>query len=146
VTTPRIDLGHVSLLAEIVLRGGDIHDPRARQVLQEQYARVNQRYPDLTVGLSCLFRPGASLDDLAREGSYPNGSLSIAVIQRLIDELTAIGYALALYVTPVPQYPSHHTLVITHMGIVEPTLRDEVLDALARAMTTVKNPYRKRKF
>lgn len=144
--TSTVDLSQVSLLTELVLRGGDVHDPRARQILREQYARVNRRYPDLAVGLSCLFRPGASFDALAREGSYPNARLSVTVIQRLRDELATIGCDLALYITPVPHFPDHHTIVITRVGIIEDNLRDEVLDALIRAMITVSNPYRQRAF
>src|SRR6185437_12341004 len=112
----------------------------------EQYTRVNRSYPDLSVGLSCLFRPGASFDELAHEGSYPNARLSVTVIQRLVDELSAIGCELALYITPVPRFPDHHTLVVTRAGVIEPGLRDEILDALIRAMITVGNPYRKRRF
>lgn len=109
-------------------------------------SRVNRSYPDLSVGLSCLFRPGASIDDLAREGSYPNARLSVTIVQRLQDELAAIGYELALYITPVPRFPDHHTLVVKHSGVIEATLRDEVLDALIRAMITLSNPYRQRAF
>lgn len=144
--TPTVDLSQVSLLTELVLRGGDVHDPRAREILREQYIRVNQKYPDLSVGLSCLFRPGASFDDLAQEGTYPNARLSVTVIQRLVDELREIGCELALYVTPVPRFPDHHTLVVKRLGGVETILRDEVLDALIRAMITVSNPYRQRKY
>ena len=144
--TPTVDLSQVSLLTELVLRGGDVHDPRAREILREQYIRVNQKYPDLSVGLSCLFRPGATFDALAQEGSYPNARLSVTVIQRLVDELGAIGCELALYITPVPRFPDHHTLVVTRAGVIEPGLRDEILDALIRAMITVGNPYRKRRF
>ena len=144
--TPTVDLSQVSPLIELVLRGGDVHDPRAREILREQYTRVNQKYPDLSVGLSCLFRPGASFDALAQEGSYPNARLSVTIIQRLVDELSVIGCELALYITPVPRFPDHHTLVVTRSGVIEPGLREEVLDALIRAMITVSNPYRKRRF
>ena len=71
MATPRVDLSQVSLLTEIVLRGGDFSDPRSRRSIKEQYTRPNRNYPDLQVGLSCLFRPGASLDELAREGFTP---------------------------------------------------------------------------
>jgi hypothetical protein len=146
MATPEVDFSQVSLLTELVLRGGDVHDPRAREILQEQYTRVNRSYPDLSVGLSCLFRPGASFDELAHEGSYPNARLSVTITQRLHDELAAIGCELALYITPVPRFPDHHTLVVKRLGGVETTLRDEVLDALIRAMITVSNPYRQRKY
>lgn len=93
-------------------------------------------------GLSCLFRPGATLDELARAGAYPNTKLSVAIVQRLITELLVAGYALLLYITPVQGYPDRHTLVITRDGAVEQILTDDALDALIRAMTVVDNPYR----
>lgn len=146
MTTPRVDLGQVSLLTEIVLRGGDFSNPRSRRSIQEQYIRPNRHYPDLQVGLSCLFRPGASLDELAREGLYPNLKLSVAIIERLISELATIGCEPALYRTPTPLIPDHHTLTVLHNGIVEVRLRDEVLDTLIRAMTIVNNPYLHKKY
>jgi hypothetical protein len=70
--TPTVDLRQVSVLSEIVLRGGDVTHPAARNGLKVRYARPNAHYPDVLAGLSGLFRPGASLDELAREGSYRN--------------------------------------------------------------------------
>jgi hypothetical protein len=99
----------------------------------------------VSAGFSCLFRPGASLDELAREGAYPNGKLSVAIIQRLISELAAVARELVLYVTPILGYPNHHTLVVARNGQIETTLREDVLDALIRAMTIVDNPYRHRR-
>lgn len=141
--TPIVDLRLISMLDEIVLRGGDFSDPRARESLRRQYERPNVYYADLSVGLSCLFRPGASLDELAREGSYPNAKLSVAIVERLITELASAGCQLALYITPVPRFPDHHTLVVMRDGLLEITLSDEVLDALIRAMSIVNNPYRR---
>ncbi len=83
--TPTVDLRRISMLAEIVLRGGDLTDPRSRESLRMQYEQPNNYYTDLAAGLSCLFRPGASLDELAREGSYPNARLSVAIVERLSD-------------------------------------------------------------
>jgi hypothetical protein len=65
----------------------------------------------------------------------------VAIVQRLIAELRLPGYALALYVTPVQGYPDHHTLAVMRSGVVEPTLADDALDALIRAMTIADNPY-----
>jgi hypothetical protein len=124
-----------------VLRGGDFRHPKSRASLQHQYARVNAFYPDVVAGLSCLFRPGASLDDLAREGAYLNTKISYSVIQRLRGELGMAGYELLLYVTPTRQYPDHHTLAVARGGQVEPTLADDALEALIRAMVVVDNPY-----
>jgi hypothetical protein len=141
MATPTVDWRQVSLLSEIVIRGGDFAHPAARRGLKVQYSRPNVHYSDVRAGLSCLFRPGASLDELAREGSYRNLKLSVAIVQRLSSELTTIGCELVLYVTPVAGYPDHHTLAVARSGMIELTLRDEVLDALISAMTVVDNPY-----
>ena len=106
---------------------------------------MNIHYPDVRAGLSCLFRPGASLDALAREGSFRNPKLSVTIVQRLVAELAAVGRELVLYVTPVAGYPDHHTLAVARDGALEVALRDEALDALIRSMTVVDNPYRQRR-
>lgn len=143
--TPTVDLRQVSVLSEIVVRGGNITHPAARDGVKVQYARPNVHYPDVRAGLSCLFRPGTSLDELAREGSYRNPKLSVAIVQRLMSELATIGCELVLYIiTPVAGYPDHHTLVVARSGAIEVTLRDDALDALLRAMTVVDNPYQQR--
>lgn len=134
----------VSVLSEIVLRGGDFAHPAARKGLKEQYRRVNAHYPDVRAGLSCLFRPGASLDELAREGAYRNPRISVAIIQRLIAELALNGYELVLYKTPVSGFPDHHTLAVARSGAVALVLEDDALDALIHAMTVVDNPYQQR--
>lgn len=145
MATPMVDLSQVSMLAEIVLRGGDFTDPRSRASLRLQYELPNANYADLAAGVSCLFRPGASLDELAREGSYPNARLSVAVVERRVHELAVAGRELALYITPVPRFPDHHTLIVLRNGVLETTLQDDALDALIRAMSTVNNPYRRSK-
>lgn len=145
MSTATVDVRRVSVLSEIVLRGGDIAHPAAREGLKVQYARANVHYPDVRAWLSCLFRPGASLDELAREGSFRNPKLSVAIVQHLIAELAAAGRELVLYVTPVAGYPDHHTLVVARGGVLEVALRDEALDALIRAMTVVDNPHRQRR-
>lgn len=140
-----VDLRQVSVLSEIVLRGGDIVHPAARSGLKSQYGRANVHYPDVSAGLSCLFRPGASLDELAREGSYRNPKLSVAILQRVINELAMTGCELVLYITPVAGYPNHHTLVVAQSGVIDVALQDDVLDTLIRAMTVVDNPYQQRR-
>lgn len=144
--TPKLDLTRINLLSQIVLRAGNISDPRAQQATRDQYQRPNTSYTDLKVGLSCLFRPGASFDDLAREGFFPNARLSAATIQQLASELAIIGCEPALYATPViPRYPNHHTLVFFRGGMLELTLQDDMLQALVRAMTIVRNPHQQQK-
>jgi hypothetical protein len=141
--TPTVDLRQVSALSEIVLRGGDFAHPAARKGLKQLYARPNAHYPDVHAGLSCLFRPGASLDELAREGAYRNPRISVAIVQRLVVELAADGFELTLYRTPVAGYPDHHTLAVARNGIVELALAESALSALIRAMTVVDNPYQR---
>lgn len=136
-----VNLGSISVLSEIVLRGGDFTHPASRKSLKDQYARPNVHYSDVRAGLSCLFRPGASLDELGREGTYPNAKLSVAIVQRLIAELAGAGFEPVLYVMPIACYPDHHTLAVARGGVTAMTLQVEALDALIRAMTVVDNPY-----
>src|SRR5260370_15100497 len=111
--TPAVELGQVSVLSEIVVRGGDIAHPAARNGLKVQYARSNVHYPDVRAGLSCLFRPGPTLEELAREGSYRNPKLSVAIVQRLLSELSTSDRELLLHVTPVVGDAYHHTLAVS---------------------------------
>lgn len=144
--TQQVDLTRVDLLSQLVLRAGNMSDPRAQQATRDQYRRPNTSYTDLKVGLSCLFRPGASFNDLAREGFFPNARLSATTIQQLANELATIGCEPALYVTPVmPRYPNHHTLIFFRGGMLELTLQDDVLQALVRAMTILSNPHQQQK-
>jgi len=147
-----VDLTSISPLVEIVLRAGDAHDPRTRERMRTAYNTPLTIFPG-AVGLSCLFRPGASLDELAREGAYPNPMLSYATVDRLQQELGAVGYTLVLFITPTRQFPDHHTLAVTTIsglgagpsgapgGAIEVPLTDAPLDALLRAVTVVHNPY-----
>lgn len=141
MATRTVDLRQVSVLSELVLRGGDFAHLAARKSLLAQYARSNVHYPDVRAGLSCLFRPGASLDELAREGAYPNSKLSIAIMYQLITELATINCEPVLYETPIAGYPDHHTLVVARNGKIETTLFPDAFDALRLAMTIVDNPY-----
>ncbi len=144
MATSQVDLTLIGLRAELVLRGGNLTDPRARESARAQYLLPNNHYPDLQVGLSCLFRSGASIDDLAQAGFYRNATLSVTVVQHLIDELAIIGCVPVLYVTPTLQYPDHHTLVFLRAGVLEVVLAQDVLEALARAMMVVKNPHQRK--
>ena len=143
--TTTVNLRFVSMLSEIVLRGGDFAHPAARTGLRDQYRRANVHYPDVLAGLSCLFRPGASLDELAREGSYRNPKISVTIVQRLVTELATLGREPVLYITPVAGYPDHHTLAVAHSASIETSLSDDVLDALIRAMTIIDNPYQQKR-
>ena len=143
MATPTVDLRQVSLLTEIVVRAGNARQPDARHILRKAYLAVDAAYPD-TIGVSTLFRPGATLDELAQEGSFPNAKLSYSIVGRIIDELTAVGYEPVLYVTPTAAMPDHHSLAIRQGGQVLPQLPDNAGDALLRALDVVDNPYRNR--
>jgi hypothetical protein len=67
MATAQVDLGAINALAEIVVRGGDAHDPRARYALQKGYQQ-HLSFPDVQ-GLSVIFRAGASLGELARQAA-----------------------------------------------------------------------------
>jgi hypothetical protein len=60
--------------------------------------------------LARLFRPGASLDELAQDGGCRNAKLSVAIVQRLISELATIACAPILYITPIAGYPDRNRL------------------------------------
>jgi hypothetical protein len=139
--TPVVDLKALSPLMEIVLRAGDVSIAGARGSLQTAYAKRDPSYPD-AVGLSVLFRRGATLDELAREGLFPHRKLSFSFIGPLIQALAVVGYEPILYVTPTPDLPDHHSLAVGRSEQAHPTLTDAAADALIRASTVVDNPYR----
>jgi len=98
--------------------------------------------------MSVVFRPGATLDQLARQGAFPHRKLSFSVIGRIKEELKNVGYEPVLFATPTSDLPDHHSLAIARVGAktsVEPILSDEAADALIRALTVVDNPYRRSK-
>src|SRR5579862_6165539 len=134
--TPTVDLSQTSILAEVIVRGGNANQHDARTVLQHAYERPDELYPDVT-GLSTLFRPQATLDELAREGQLPNAQLSWSLLGDLLREVAAVGYRLCLYRTPTPELQDHHTLAILRNGAVEPTLPDDAADALLRALRVI---------
>jgi hypothetical protein len=139
MASPTVDLRRVSVLQEIVVRGGNAKAPNARATLQGKYERDDD-YPDV-IGLSTVFREGASLDQLARAAQFPHSRISWSVIGRLIAELGAVGCEPVLFMTPTPDLPDHHTLAVAVGGIVEPSLSDMAADALIRAMQVDDNPY-----
>lgn len=141
MATPTVDLGRVSVLQEIVVRAGNVKASGARVILQARYER-DDAYPDV-VGLSTVFREGASLDELAHAAQFPHPRISWSVVGRLIAELTAAGYEPFLYVTPTSDLADHHTLAVARVGtgIVEQALPAVAADALIRAMDVDDNPY-----
>lgn len=146
MTTPTVDLTRLNPISEIVLRAGDVNATNARERMQEAYTRLDLAYPD-AIGLSVLFRSGATLDELAQEGNFPHPKLSHATIGRLMSELATVGYRPILYATPTPDLPDHHSLAMAELvsGAVESTLPDAVAEALIRAMTVSDNPHRRQR-
>ena len=140
MSTPRVDLSRVSVLAEIVVRAGNVEAKAARETLQKAYD-LDPDYPD-AIGISTVFREGASLDELAREAAFPHKKISFSVVGYLVAELAAAGYELVLYVTPDPQLRNHHTLAVGIGGVVEQVLSDAAANALIRALHVIDNPYR----
>lgn len=143
MATPTVNLRQVSVLAEIIVRAGNARQSDARQILQKAYMAVDATYPD-TIGISTLFSPGATLDELAREGSFRNAKISYSIIGRILAELSTAGYELVLYVTPTPALPDHHALAVARGGQVLLHLPDDAGEALLRALDTVDNPYQSR--
>lgn len=161
MATPTVDLRQVNVLTEIIVRAGNARQSDARQILQKAYVAADATYPT-AIGISTLFRPGATLDELAREGSFRNAKISYSLVGRLIAELSAAGYDLVLYVTPTPALPDHHTLAVAHGrgsqggqsnqgsqggqagqgNQVLLHLPDAAGEALLRALDTMDNPYR----
>lgn len=142
--TPVVDLIAINPLVEILVRGGDALARDARYILQQAYIRVDRvRYPDAP-GVSCLFRAGATLDELAHEGQFPNAKLSYAGVGALQQELLQVGYDLVLFVTPDPDtpLPDHHSLAVAKDGQVVWSLPGEAADALIRVLIVVDNAYR----
>jgi hypothetical protein len=140
MATPTVDLRRVSVLQEIVVRAGNTGAPDARKVLKDKY-EGDRVYPDV-VGLSTIFREGASLDELARAAHFPHPKISWSVVGRLIAELGADGYEPVLFVIPTAVLADHHTLAVARGGVVEQSLSDAAANALIRAMRVEDNPYK----
>ena len=130
--TPRVNVAAIHPNVEIVVRGGDAKDPNARRTLQRTYTAIDNRYPD-AIGVSTLFRVGASLDELMREGRFPHPKIGHVLVGRIMSERAAIGYELGL--------PDHHSLAVALAGVVQQTLSDDAADTLLRALTVRDNLY-----
>ncbi|HEY7093230.1 MAG TPA: hypothetical protein VH393_08630 [Ktedonobacterales bacterium] len=143
MATALVDLGQVSELTEIVLRAGNARQANARRVLQKAYRAVDPTYPD-AVGIMALFRPGATLDELARQGSFPQAKLRYTIVGRMLAELNAAGYELVLFVTPTSALPDRHSLAVARGGMALRQLPDDAGDSLLRALDVAENPYRNR--
>lgn len=140
MATPIVNLQMINVAAEIILRSGDTSVATARVTLQGAYA-PDEDYLDV-MGISILFKEGATFDMLAREGSFPHKKLSHAIVAKVMTELALVGYELVLWVTPTADLPDHHTLAVRGQGVAESHLPDDAADALILAFTVVENPYR----
>jgi len=142
VPTRTVDLSRVHLQAEIVVRAGDSTAPHAKQRLQHAYTEQDATYPD-AIGISVVFRPMATLDELLQAGQFPHKRVSYTHLSTLVHALGAIGYEVMLYVTPTPDLPDHHFLAVAYRGSVQQHLADDVADVLIHTLTVIDNPYRR---
>jgi hypothetical protein len=94
---PSVDLTQVSILAEIVIRAGNIADSQNRQHTKAAY-EPDDRYGNDVIGLSVIFHIGATLDALAKSASFPNSKLGYTTIGKLSQELTTINCTLILFI------------------------------------------------
>lgn len=92
---------------ELILRAGT---PTAYN-LQAAYG------PDVVradlCGISVLFHPGWTADQLAQVGNFRHSMTSFAAVVQLRSALQPIGYDLLLTATPSRLLPDHHTLSVT---------------------------------
>ena len=147
-----LDLSHLSVLAEIIIRGGDLHDTKAnvRQILQNNYRVYSPRYG--IYGLSVLVNANPAqpitYDQLAQRNPIFNKRLSLSVIGTVKDALRQIGCGMVLYVTPSHDLPDHHTLAVFDLSDVTQTIHHDLPDLVVEALmsafsTTAENPYPK---
>ncbi len=140
-TPGKLDLTQVGLLAEIIVRGGDLSDTRnnQRKVLQDNYRQVGQEYTihGLSVFVSSNPAHPKTFQMLADANRVFNKRLSISVIGAVKNALAGAGYGLSLYVTPYPNLPDHHDLVVFQIdatGMPSSTDLAELDDAAADAI------------
>lgn len=153
-----LDLTRVSVLAEIIIRGGDLHDPSAnvRQILQSNYRVLSPRYGvyGLSILLNAMTQQSASYALLAQRNQLLNKKLSLSVVGVVTTQLRRSGYGIVIYVTPSHDLPDHHTLAVFDVGPTDEQgrplgsayheLPDAAADAIIRAFTqVVDNPYPK---
>lgn len=93
-------------------------------------------------GLSVVFHPGYTVDQLAQVGHFRHGQISYGMVRQLRDALTHAGYTMLLIHTPTAALPDHHTLAIAQGGTLVQTLPSDAAQALGAAFTTIKNPHR----
>lgn len=137
---PTVDLTQVSILTEIIIRAGNVADPQNRAHTKAAY-EPDDRFENQVIGLSVVFRQGATLDELASTASFPNRKIGYTSIGVLTRELAAIGCTPVLFITPTGRFPDHHTLAFRRGGILEVSLAEDTLDASIRSVLVVDNPH-----
>ncbi len=153
-----LDLTQISVLAEIIIRGGDLHDPKAnvRQILQNNYKVFSAKYGvyGLSVIINTTMQQSASYATLIQRNPIFNRKISLSVIGTLRAILKSAGFGMILYVTPSHDLPDHHTLAVFDvdpadvqgqlLSAIYATLPDTAADAIIRAFSqVVNNPHPK---
>jgi hypothetical protein len=125
------------VLLEFVLRGGT---PNA-QLMMSKY-RQQSGHPGV-YGLSSVFHPGYSLDQLARSAWQPHPRIHYATVSELVVALAPLGCEPVLIHTPNPRNPDHATLGVARLGVTLPSLPLDAAQALADAFHVAPNPYQR---
>lgn len=150
-TSPRkLDLDQTLLLAELIVRGGDLRDTQnsQRKIIQDNYAQIGQEYSvhGLSVFVSADPAHSFTYQALASRNRVFNKRLSISQIGVVKDKLAQAGYGMILYTTPYPNLPDHHDLVVFAINTTGqaqstdlPTLPDGAADAIIAAILNVED-------
>lgn len=125
------------VLLEFVLRGGG---PDVQRMI-DRYEK-DQQYPGV-YGLSSIFHPGFTLDQLARSAWQPHTRIHYATVAELIAALGTLGYDLVLTPTPHPGNPDHATLSIGRQGVILTSMPRDAAQALVQAFHVAPNPYQR---
>lgn len=151
-TPATLDLTQLSVLTELIIRGGDLHDVKAnvRLILQNNYRVYSLRYG--VYGLSVLINANpaqpATYAQLAQRNPIFNKKLTLSVVGAVSGALHQAGFGMVLYVTPSIDLPDHHTLAVFDLSDATQTLHQTLPDAAVTALIrsfppAVDNPYPK---
>src|SRR6185437_9182534 len=109
-TPQQLDLTQVPMLAEIIIRGGDLHDASAnvKQILQNNYQVLSTRYGvrGLSVLINATTQQQASYNMLAQRNPIFNRKLSLSVIGAVKMALKHAGFGviIIIYVNTIPRF------------------------------------------
>ncbi len=92
-------------------------------------------------GLSVVFHPGYTLDQLLRVAQFPHSRVGYATIAEVEMALTQAGYELVLTKTPTRKYVDHHTLGVAQGGVALRSLPADAARALTGVLHEIPNPY-----